>query len=73
MSNLLLQTRCYAYDPTIETQYDYVPSRAAGIIFLSLFGISLLSHIVQATWSRTWWGYVSLSLALMSGWHGSLG
>ena len=61
MSNLPLQTGCYAYDPTIETQYDYIPSRAAGITFLFLFGISLASHVVQATWTRTWWGYVSLS------------
>ena len=61
MSNLALQTGCYAYDPTIETQYDYVPSRAASITFLSLFGISLALHIVQTTWTRTWWGYVSLS------------
>ena len=60
MSDLSLQTGCYAYDPAIETQYDYIPSLAAGITFLSLFGLSLMAHIVQATWTRTWWGYVSL-------------
>lgn len=62
MSNLALQSGCPAYDPTIDTQYGYVPSLAAGVIFVTLFGISLFLHIAQSTWYRSWWGYVSLSL-----------
>lgn len=58
-ANLTIQSGCYAYDPTIGTQYGYVPSLAAGITFVSLFGITLFLHIVQSTWSRQWWGYVS--------------
>lgn len=58
MSNIPLQSGCQAYDPQIATQYGYVPSLAAGIIFVSLFGISLSMHIAQATWMRMWWAYL---------------
>ena len=63
MSNIPLQSGCQAYDPQIATQYGYVPSLAAGITFVSLFGISLSLHIIQATWTRTWWAYVWLQLS----------
>lgn len=60
-ANTTMQSGCFAYDPTIDTQYGYVPSLAAGVTFLALFGTSLFLHIAQSTWSRMWWGYVSLS------------
>ena len=62
MSNIPLQTGCQAYDPQIATQYGYVPSLAAGVTFVTLFGISLSLHIAQATWTRMWWAYVRLQL-----------
>ena len=46
------RTTCYAYDPRYGTSYGYHPSLAAGIIFCVLFGISCLSHIVQAAFLK---------------------
>lgn len=60
MSNLTIQSGCPAYDPTIDTQYGYVPSLAAGVTFVALFGTSLFLHIAQSTLFSMWWGYVSL-------------
>ncbi|PLB36152.1 RTA1 domain-containing protein [Aspergillus candidus] len=50
-----LQTGCYALIEGHGTAYGYQPSLAAGIVFLALFGLSLLAHTVQMTWTRTWW------------------
>lgn len=45
---------CKAYNGT-DTSYGYVPSSAAGVAFCVLFGLSMLAHIVQFCWKRTWW------------------
>lgn len=45
-SYALLQQGCHAYNPDYETSYDYVPSRAAGIVFVILFLIPMVYHIV---------------------------
>lgn len=58
MSKTSLEGTCQAYIEGISTPYDYVPSLAAGITFCALFGSSMLAHIFQATWTRTWWCYV---------------
>lgn len=50
-----LQDSCHAYIPGLETSYNYVPSLAAGVLFCVLFGLSMVVHIVQFTWKRTWW------------------
>lgn len=49
------QTGCYAYVDGIGTGYGYVPSLPAGIVFLVIFGLSLIAHTVQAVWKRSWW------------------
>ena len=49
---------CAAYMDDVKTSYGYVPSKAAGIAFCALFGVSMIAHIVQLTWSRTWWASV---------------
>ncbi|KAJ5267263.1 RTA1-domain-containing protein [Penicillium angulare] len=50
-----LKEGCHAYVPSMETSYGYIPSEAAGIAFVVLFGLSGLIHIIQFSWKRTWW------------------
>ncbi|KAJ5611354.1 RTA1-domain-containing protein [Penicillium lagena] len=38
-----------------KTPYDYVPWKAAGVVFVLLFGLSGVVHMVQFCWKRTWW------------------
>lgn len=45
---------CKAYNG-IDTSYGYVPTKAAGVAFCVLFGLSMLAHFVQFVWTRTWW------------------
>jgi hypothetical protein len=59
-THLSLQSGCHAFEEGILNQYDYVPSLAAGITFVALFGVTCALHVIQATWTRMWWGYVSL-------------
>lgn len=49
-----LHIGCKAYNG-IETSYGYVPTKAAGVAFCVLFGLSMLAHIIQFCWTRTWW------------------
>ncbi|OXV05515.1 hypothetical protein Egran_06717 [Elaphomyces granulatus] len=46
---------CHPYVPGLEPSYGYVPSLAAGIVFCTLFGLSMVAHTFQFTWKRTWW------------------
>ncbi|KAH1932087.1 hypothetical protein KXV48_007888 [Aspergillus fumigatus] len=39
----------------IDTAYGYRPSLAAGVVFCTLFGLSMILHTVQFAWKRTWW------------------
>ena len=50
-----IQIGCHAYVDGYDTSYGYIPSKAAGIIFVALFGISMILHIVQFSWKRIWW------------------
>ncbi|KAI9044382.1 RTA1 domain-containing protein [Aspergillus affinis] len=50
-----LRTGCHAKFAGLGTSYGYVPSLAAGIVFLVLFGLSMLAHTVQFIWKRNWW------------------
>jgi hypothetical protein len=45
---------CKAYNG-IQTSYGYVPSKGAGVAFCVLFGLSMVAHIAQFWWKRTWW------------------
>ncbi|KAJ7433447.1 RTA1 like protein-domain-containing protein [Mycena galericulata] len=59
-----------------DQHYGYVPKEAVAIIFLSLYGISTILHIVQAAWFRTWWLLPTAALcgvAELLGWSGRLG
>ncbi|ESK83631.1 putative rta1-like protein [Moniliophthora roreri MCA 2997] len=42
--------------------YGYIPTRWICITFLVLFSISSLAHVVQATYSRTWWLLITVVL-----------
>jgi len=38
-----------------HSMYNYVPSTAAAITFLTLYGISTVTHLAQAVYYRTYW------------------
>ncbi|KAJ5171846.1 RTA1-domain-containing protein [Penicillium capsulatum] len=46
---------CRAYDGLHPTSYGYIPDKSAGLAFCIVFGLSMLAHIVQFCWKRTWW------------------
>jgi len=46
---------CAAWDPDYPTAYGYRPSLSAGVVYSVLFGLSMIVHIIQACWTRTWW------------------
>lgn len=60
----LLQQGCHAYNADYETSYGYVPSRAAGIVFVLLFVIPMVYHIVTAVRLR---GRATTSILLAIG------
>ena len=62
-----LQKSCRAIIPGVDNSYHYVPSLAAGIVFLVLFFLSMSLHIVQSIWKRTWWTLV-LAVGCLSRW-----
>lgn len=53
-----LRIGCHGYVDGFNTSYGYMPSLAAGIVFLVLFGLSMIAHTVQCVWKRTWWTMV---------------
>ncbi|KAF8956219.1 RTA1 like protein-domain-containing protein [Flammula alnicola] len=60
-------------DPT--SQYGYIPSRSAALIFLSLFAISTLVHSAQAVRYRLWFIFptaVLCGVIEILGWSGRL-
>ncbi|KAL4906049.1 hypothetical protein BDW74DRAFT_137621 [Aspergillus multicolor] len=67
-----MQTGCYAYIEGVGTPYGYVPSLAAGIVFLVLFGLTMIGQTIQFAWKRTWWCAVFAvgSLTEVIGWAG---
>ena len=46
---------CVAYDPLVEPGYGYVPSLAAGIVFVVVFFLTFSAHCIQTGLSRKWW------------------
>ena len=46
---------CKAYVEGYDTSYGYIPTKAAGIAFCVLFGLSMFVHVAQFCWKRTWW------------------
>lgn len=46
---------CVAWDPRLQAAYGYRPSIVAGVVFVVLFGGSMLLHTVQTIWKRHWW------------------
>ncbi|CAL5873051.1 uncharacterized protein PFLUO_LOCUS7320 [Penicillium psychrofluorescens] len=47
-------TGCHALGKW-NTPYDYVPWKAAGVVFVLFFGLSGVVHMIQFSWKRTWW------------------
>ncbi|KAL4951640.1 RTA1 like protein-domain-containing protein [Aspergillus filifer] len=46
---------CQAYVEGSSTSYGYVPSFAAGVAFVTLFGFSMVAHTAQMALLRSWW------------------
>ncbi|KAI4253955.1 MAG: hypothetical protein LQ352_003378 [Teloschistes flavicans] len=46
---------CIAYDPLVEPTYGYVPSLAAGVVFVVVFFLIFVAHCVQTAIKRQWW------------------
>ncbi|KAL4810512.1 RTA1 like protein-domain-containing protein [Aspergillus unguis] len=67
-----LQQGCYGYIEGYGTPYGYQPSLAAGIVFLVLFGLTMVVQIGQSYWKKTWWCLVFVvgSLTEVIGWAG---
>ncbi|PYH90125.1 RTA1-domain-containing protein [Aspergillus ellipticus CBS 707.79] len=67
-----LQENCHALVPGYGTSYGYVPSLAAGIVFCSLFGVSMILHMIQLVWKRQWWCIVFVlgCITELIGWGG---
>ncbi|KAJ6115533.1 hypothetical protein N7523_005950 [Penicillium sp. IBT 18751x] len=63
---------CHALVPGVGTSYGYVPTLGAGIAYLVLFGLSMILHIIQMCWKRTWWTSVFAIGCLVEviGWAG---
>ncbi|KAJ7728349.1 RTA1-domain-containing protein [Mycena metata] len=58
-----------------NSQYGYKPSEAIAILFVTLYGISTILHIGQATYYRTWWLLPTAALCGIGevlGWSGRL-
>jgi hypothetical protein len=51
-------TGCVPWNPQLSNEYGYRPSLAPGLAFDILFCTSMLLHIFQASWKRTWWTLV---------------
>ncbi|OBZ79482.1 hypothetical protein A0H81_01079 [Grifola frondosa] len=59
----------------ISPYYGYLPTRSVCMMFVALFGISTLTHVVQAIWTRKWWLLYTICLAgsgEILGWSGRL-
>jgi len=63
---------CVSIVDGIPNSYGYVPSMAAGIVFLVLFGLSMVIHVGQTIYTRTWFNIVFAIGALVEvlGWAG---
>ncbi|KAJ7715841.1 RTA1-like protein [Mycena metata] len=58
-----------------DSQYGYLPHEWIAIIFVVLYGISLVLHIGQATYYRMWWLFPTACLCGLGevvGWSGRL-
>lgn len=49
---------CTQLTPNVPTSYDYVPHLSAGIVFVTLFSLSMAGHIIQGIRKRQWTSYV---------------
>ncbi|KAL2868252.1 RTA1 domain-containing protein [Aspergillus lucknowensis] len=67
-----LRRGCHAAIEGFPSPYGYNPSLAAGVVFLVVFGFTMIGHIAQMVWKRTWWTAVFWvgSLTELIGWAG---
>ncbi|OCL14405.1 RTA1-domain-containing protein [Glonium stellatum] len=65
---------CEPWVPIIRNEYGYPPHLAPGVVFVTLFTISTILHIVQASWKRRWWCMLFALGALIEiiGWGGRI-
>ncbi|KAJ6571120.1 RTA1 like protein-domain-containing protein [Mycena capillaripes] len=59
----------------VHSEYGYVPQEYVAVIFVSLFGLSTVLHIGQATYYRMWWLFptaVLCGIGEIIGWSGRL-
>ncbi|KAJ6557562.1 RTA1-domain-containing protein [Mycena capillaripes] len=58
-----------------DSQYGYIPHEYVGIIFVTLFGLSTILHVGQATYHRMWFLFPTACLCGLGelvGWSGRL-
>ncbi|KAJ2969930.1 hypothetical protein NUW54_g12851 [Trametes sanguinea] len=58
-----------------ETPYGYTPTLYVCILFVALYGVTTILHVLQAGWSRLWWLFPTAVLAGITeviGWSGRL-
>ncbi|KAI9716411.1 MAG: hypothetical protein M1828_000353 [Chrysothrix sp. TS-e1954] len=74
LQNTWSEQSCQAYDPSVETSYNYVPSLAPGVVFTVIFALSMVAHIAQTVLSRKWWysSFAIGALAELMGWAARL-
>ncbi|KAJ0424179.1 RTA1 like protein-domain-containing protein [Aspergillus carlsbadensis] len=67
-----IRSGCHAPIEGFNSPYGYNPSIAAGVVFLVLFALTMIGHIAQMVWKRTWWMAVFWigSLTEVLGWAG---
>lgn len=53
-----VRTGCYAIIPGVQNNYGYVPSLAAGIVFCTIFAISMAGHFVQGVRKIRWTSFL---------------
>lgn len=66
---------CSKWDPTIPNSFGYRPSLAAGIVFTTLFSLSLGLHVWQTFRDKTYWLGAAFSLGALGeviGWGARL-
>jgi len=62
MASASISSSAGGFDPEVLLRgntgigpYDYVPTKSVGIVFVTLFTISTVAHIVQSVRFRLWW------------------
>lgn len=56
---------CLKYIDGVGNNFHYIPSLPAAIIFIALFSLSGIAHLVQSVYTRSWW-YLVFTVGCLS-------